>query len=124
MSTHGIFRVPEPVNEPVRSYAPGHARARGAAAAAAASSSRSSSSIPLVIGGEEVRTGDTFDAVEPHDRSHVLATVHKGGAKEVERAIAAAAEALARLVAHAVGGARRRHPARGRAARGPVARRR
>ena len=23
MSTHGIFRVPEPYNEPVRSYAPG-----------------------------------------------------------------------------------------------------
>src|SRR2546421_11020706 len=49
--------------------------------------------IPLVIGGEEVRTGKTFEAVEPHKRSHVLATVHKGGAKEVERAIAASAEA-------------------------------
>jgi 1-pyrroline-5-carboxylate dehydrogenase len=49
--------------------------------------------IPLVIGGEEVRTGSTFEAVEPHDRAHVLATVHKGGAAEVERAIAAAAEA-------------------------------
>src|SRR5207248_2756157 len=49
--------------------------------------------IPLVIGGEEVRTGDTFEAVQPHDRSHVLATVHKGGADEVNRAAAAAAEA-------------------------------
>ena len=27
MSTHAIFRVPEPHNEPVRSYAPGIARA-------------------------------------------------------------------------------------------------
>jgi len=49
--------------------------------------------LPLVIGGEEIRTGDTFEAVEPHNRSHVLASVHKGGAKEVERAIAAALEA-------------------------------
>src|SRR3954452_13886137 len=49
--------------------------------------------IPLVIGGERVETGDTFEAVEPHKRSHVLATVHKGGAKEVERAIAASREA-------------------------------
>ena len=40
-----------------------------------------------------MRTGDTFDAVEPHDRSHVLATVHKAGAKEVERAIAASQKA-------------------------------
>src|SRR3989440_167998 len=49
--------------------------------------------IPLVIGGEEVRTGDTFEAVEPHKRSHVLATVHQGGAPQVERAIEAAGEA-------------------------------
>ena len=49
----------------------------------------------LVIGGKDVTTKDTFEAVEPHNRSHVLATVHKGGAKEVERAIAASAAAFA-----------------------------
>ena len=49
--------------------------------------------IPLVIGGEDVRTGDTFEAVMPHDTDHVLADVHQGGAAEVERAIAAAADA-------------------------------
>ncbi|HEY6835983.1 MAG TPA: L-glutamate gamma-semialdehyde dehydrogenase, partial [Gaiellaceae bacterium] len=48
---------------------------------------------PLVIGGEEVTTGDTFEAVMPHKRGHVLADVHKGGASEVGRAIAAAAAA-------------------------------
>jgi 1-pyrroline-5-carboxylate dehydrogenase len=46
-----------------------------------------------VIGGEDVQTGDTFEAVMPHKRSHVLADVHKGGAAEVDRAIAAAATA-------------------------------
>ena len=45
--------------------------------------------IPLVIGGEEIRTGDTFEAVMPHDKDHVLADVHKGGPGEVEQAIVA-----------------------------------
>src|SRR5205823_2931032 len=49
--------------------------------------------IPVVIGGEEIRTGDTFDAVMPHDKERVLAHVHKAGTAEVERAIAASAEA-------------------------------
>ncbi len=49
--------------------------------------------IPSVIGGEEVRTGDTLEAVMPHDKDHVLADVHKGGKQEVEQAIKAAGEA-------------------------------
>src|SRR5579859_4480265 len=49
--------------------------------------------IPLVIGGEEIRTGATFEAVMPHHRSHVLGDVHKGAEPEVERAIKAAADA-------------------------------
>ncbi|HEY2541719.1 MAG TPA: L-glutamate gamma-semialdehyde dehydrogenase [Gaiellaceae bacterium] len=92
MSTHAIFRAPEPYNEPVRDYAPG-SREREALRLRLQEMESQQLDIPLVIGGEEIRTGDTFEAVEPHKRSHVLATVHKGGAKEVERAIAAAAEA-------------------------------
>ncbi|HXH98194.1 MAG TPA: L-glutamate gamma-semialdehyde dehydrogenase [Gaiellaceae bacterium] len=92
MSSHALFRVPEPYNEPVRSYAPGSPeRAELRGRLDDLESERLE--LPLVIGGEEVRTGDTFEAVMPHRRSHVLATVHKGGAAEVERAIAAAAEA-------------------------------
>jgi 1-pyrroline-5-carboxylate dehydrogenase len=49
--------------------------------------------LPLVIGGEEVRTRETFEAVMPHDKDHVLAKVHKGGARHVEQAITAAGEA-------------------------------
>jgi len=92
MSVHGIFRVPEPHNEPVRSYAPGTAEREELRVRLTELESQQLD-LPLVIGGEEVRTGDTFDAVEPHDRSHVLASVHKGGAPEVERAIAAAGDA-------------------------------
>ena len=92
MSTHAISRVPEPYNEPVRSYAPGSPE-REELRRRLQQMEAEQLDLPLVIGGEEVRTGDTFEAVEPHNRSHVLATVHKGGPKEVERAIAASADA-------------------------------
>src|SRR5687767_1107386 len=49
--------------------------------------------IPLVIGGREVRTGRTAQAVMPHDHGHVLADWHKASAEHVEQAIAAAADA-------------------------------
>src|SRR5256714_13773181 len=94
MSAHGTFRVPEPYNEPVRSYAPG-APEREELRVRLTELESKQLEIPLVIGGEEVRTGDTFEAVEPHNRSHVLATVHKGGAQEAEHAIAASADARA-----------------------------
>jgi 1-pyrroline-5-carboxylate dehydrogenase len=48
---------------------------------------------PLVIGGEEVRPRETFDAVMPHDKDHVLAKVHKGDAHHVDQAVKAAAQA-------------------------------
>src|SRR5262245_36598604 len=48
---------------------------------------------PLVIGGKEVKTDKTFEAVMPHRRRHVLADVHSGGPDDVERAIEAAADA-------------------------------
>jgi 1-pyrroline-5-carboxylate dehydrogenase len=92
MSTHAIFRLPEAVNEPIHNYAPG-APEREALRLRLQEMESQRLDIPLVIGGEEVRTGKTFEAVEPHKRSHVLATVHRGGAAEVERAIAAAADA-------------------------------
>ena len=37
--------------------------------------------IPLVIGGREVRSGETAKAVMPHDHGHVLADWHKAGAR-------------------------------------------
>ena len=92
MSTHATFRAPDPYNEPVRWYAPGSPEREELRLRLQEMESRELD-IPLVIGGEEVRTGDIFEAVEPHKRSHVLATVHKGGAAEVERAIAASADA-------------------------------
>jgi 1-pyrroline-5-carboxylate dehydrogenase len=92
MSTHAIFHAPEPYNEPIKNYAPGSPEREEVRQRLQQMESQQIE-IPLVIGGEEVRTGETFDAVQPHKHSHVLATVHRGGAPEVERAIGAAAEA-------------------------------
>ena len=92
MGTHAIFRPPPAENEPVRSYAPGSPEREELRVRLAELQSQQLE-LPLVIGGEEVRTGKTFEAVMPHKKSHVLATVHKGGVPEVERAIAAAGEA-------------------------------
>ncbi len=92
MSAHGIFRVPEPHNEPVLGYEPGSPE-RDELRRRLGELSSERLEIPLVIGGEEVQTNETFEAVMPHKRSHVLADVHKGGTAEVDRAIAAAADA-------------------------------
>jgi 1-pyrroline-5-carboxylate dehydrogenase len=92
MSAHALFRAPEPYNEPVRGHAPGSPEREELRRRLDELQSQQLD-LPLVIGGEEVRTGDTFDAVMPHRRNHVLATVHKGGGPEVERATAAAATA-------------------------------
>ncbi len=89
MSAHGIFRPPAPTNEPVRSYAPGTPE-RAELKARLEQMQAEQIEIPLVIGGEEVRTGDTFEAVMPHKKSHVLATVHQGSAEQVQQAIDAA----------------------------------
>jgi len=81
-----------PANEDVRSYAPGTAE-RVSLKRALANLSASPIEIPLIIGGREVRTGQTDTVVMPHDHRHVLATFHKAGPKEVEQAISAAASA-------------------------------
>ena len=92
MSTHGFFRTPALVNEPIKSYAPGTPE-REELRVRLAQMSGETIDIPLVIGGEDVQLPERFDSVMPHDKDHVLATVSKGGPKEVERAIAAAGEA-------------------------------
>jgi 1-pyrroline-5-carboxylate dehydrogenase len=92
MSRPGIFRPPPPRNEPVLGYEAGSPE-RGELQERLWSMAAEPIEIPVVIGGEEIRTGDTFDAVMPHDKERVLAHVHKAGAAEVDKAIAASAEA-------------------------------
>src|SRR2546422_7077598 len=85
-------RIPVPANEPVLSYAPGTSE-RVELKKALKDLSSHQLEIPLVIGGKEVRTGKTVDAVMPHCHHHVLAKVHQAGPAEVQAAIKAAGEA-------------------------------
>ena len=83
------MKVPRPVNQPVRSFAPGTPE-RATLRKSLAQQSSQQIDIPLLIDGKEVQTGRTAKTVMPHRHSHVLATWHKAGAKEVTQAIQAA----------------------------------
>src|SRR2546430_10718013 len=87
-----IPKIPVPVNEPALPHAPGTPE-RAELKRALKDLSARPIEIPLVIGGKEVRTGKTTDAVMPHCHRHVLAKVHQAGPTEVRAAIAAAREA-------------------------------
>jgi 1-pyrroline-5-carboxylate dehydrogenase len=92
MSTHAIFRPPPAHNEPIHEYAPGSPeRLRLQLRLEKMRNERIE--IPLVIGGKDVFTGETKPAVMPHDKEHVLANVHQGGAEHVQMAIDASAKA-------------------------------
>ena len=55
---NGVRRVPTPVNEPVKSYAPGSPE-RAELKARLETMSNERVDIPLIIGGREIRTGNT-----------------------------------------------------------------
>ena len=85
----GTRRVPPPVNEPVKSYAP-KSPERAEIKAKLKSMAAERIQIPLVIGGREVHTGDTAPSVMPHDHKHVLGDYHKATTTHVKQAIDAA----------------------------------
>jgi 1-pyrroline-5-carboxylate dehydrogenase len=92
MSTHANFRPPPAHNEPIHDYAPGSPE-RQRLQLRLEQMRNERVEIPLVIGGQDVFTGETKPAVMPHDKEHVLADVHQGGAEHVQQAIDAAAKA-------------------------------
>jgi 1-pyrroline-5-carboxylate dehydrogenase len=94
MSAPGIFTPPPPVNEPIKSYAPGSPE-REDLKNRLREMEGERISIPLVIGGKDVFTDESFEAVLPHRKSHVLADVSKGGPEHVQQAIDAARAAHA-----------------------------
>ena len=88
----GRRRVPRPENDPNLSYAPGTA-ARAELKARLAHMATETVDIPIIIGGKEIRTGDTAQAVMPHNHRHVLADWHKASAADVDKAIEASRDA-------------------------------
>ena len=89
---NGIPTAPAPVNEPVRSYAPG-TNERLSLQRRLQAMRNEDVEIPALIGGREVRSGRTAPVVMPHEHGHRLGTVHLCGAEEIEMAIKASQEA-------------------------------
>src|SRR5476649_2928426 len=91
---NGRRRVPVPVNEPIKSYAPGSPE-RASLKARLKTMAAETVDMPLFIGGKDICTGDTAASVMPHDHQHVLGTYHKATENHVVQAIEAAAAARA-----------------------------
>ncbi len=86
------FYYARPENEPANPYTKDTPE-REALEAELQRQSDTEVEIPLIIGGQEIRTGKTGKVVMPHDHRHVLATYHNATEKEVKMAIEAAMKA-------------------------------
>jgi len=85
-----ISSVPEPVNEPVRSYAPGGAE-RESLQRRIAELEGERHELTMTIGGERrMAGGDPIDVVQPHDHAHVLGVSAQATTKDVADAVSAA----------------------------------
>ncbi|NBW28048.1 MAG: L-glutamate gamma-semialdehyde dehydrogenase [Flavobacteriaceae bacterium] len=87
----GFFNVPKAVNEPVKSYAP-NSPEKTAVLAAYKEMWNTKIDVPLYIGNEEIRTGNTRSMSAPHDHKHIVGTYHLAEKHHIEKAIANALE--------------------------------
>ena len=88
----GFFHVPKAVNEPVKSYAP-NSPEKAAVLAAYKKMWNETIDVPMYIGSEQIKTGNTRNMSAPHDHKHVVGTYHLAEKSHVEKAISSALEA-------------------------------
>jgi len=86
------FTVPKPENDPIQSYALGTPERKELKATLDELKGKEIE-IPIIIGGKEIKTGNTQKCIIPHNHKHVLAHFHQAGESEVKQAIEAAGEA-------------------------------
>ena len=72
----GIFRIPQPVNEPCLQFAPGSPE-RTELSSKLQEMLNGQIEVPMIIGGEEVRNGNLADIRCPHNHQHVLGRYHQ-----------------------------------------------
>ena len=89
---NAIARPPQPVNEPVRAYAPGSPERASLHRAIAEMRGQETTVLP-VVGGARVETGRTETIRPPHDLDHTLGQYHKARTEDVERGVQAALDA-------------------------------
>ncbi len=88
----GFFQVPAAYNEPIKSYAPGTSE-REAVLQQYKSYFNGNEDIPMYIGADEIRTGNTKPMSPPHDHNHVVGNYHIAEKTHIETAISNALEA-------------------------------
>lgn len=96
----GFFNIPKAVNEPVKSYSP-NSPEKAAVLAAYKELWNTTIDVPLYIGSEEIRTGNTRTMSAPHDHKHIVGTYHLAEKAHVEKAIANALESRTKWAAMA-----------------------
>ena len=84
--------IPKPINEPILSYAPGTPEKASLKKCIQGLKSKKLE-VPLIIGGQEIKSDNLSEISIPHDHQHILGSYHKAGSKEVNIAIEAALEA-------------------------------
>ena len=82
----GFFQVPTAINEPIKSYAPGSPE-REAVLEQYKTYFNGKIDIPMYIGSEEIRTGNTKPMSPPHDHQHIVGSYHIAEKKNVQSAI-------------------------------------
>ena len=88
----GIYNVPKAFNETVKSYAPGSPE-REEVLATFKKMYSETVDVPLYIGAEEIRTGNTKSINPPFDHKHVVGQYHEANKEHIEKAISTALEA-------------------------------
>lgn len=88
----GIFKVPIPKNEPVKSYMPGSPERKELQSTIAEFRSKVIE-LPMFIGGKEVKSSKKIEIRPPHDLNHLLGYFYQGDESHVNQAINAALNA-------------------------------
>jgi 1-pyrroline-5-carboxylate dehydrogenase len=86
------YRIPQPLNEPIYSYAPGSPEREKLKTALNELKSKQIE-VPLVIDGKEIRTDKKVKITAPHDHNLVLGYAYHGSRKELQVAIDSALKA-------------------------------
>ncbi|MDP2235824.1 MAG: L-glutamate gamma-semialdehyde dehydrogenase [Bacteroidales bacterium] len=85
----GFYKIPEPYNEPIKSYAIGTPERKEIKSMLKALRS-TEIEIPMVIGGKKITTESKVRIHPPHEIKHTLGYFYQGGAEHVTLAIEAA----------------------------------
>jgi 1-pyrroline-5-carboxylate dehydrogenase len=88
----GNYRIPTPINEPVKAYKPGTPETKSLLDTYH-NMYNSTVEVPLYIGSEKVKTERSVTLSCPHEHTHALGKAYVGDAKHVHQAIEAALSA-------------------------------